>query len=173
MSATIDTWTGRLGFLAGICAIAAWLAIAGRPGTAAEPAASIRLGVLVNGELALTPLAKPVLRSDELRPGDRGERGTLRVRNQTPRTLSFAVRTTSASRELDRTVRIEIVDAGRAIVRTSLAASHVWSGKKLTLASGESRTLGVRVWIPEHAPDGWQAARGDATLIFSSTAVER
>lgn len=187
MSATIDTWISRLGFIAGACAVAAWLALVGTPGTAAAPAASIRLGALVNGELELTlrpdaadralvpldelatTIAKPVLDGDGLRAGGPGERGTLRVRNQTPRALSFAIRTTSSSPELDRSAWIEVLDGDRPLLRTTLERSHAWSSQRLTLASGEARTLDLRIWIPEGAPAGWQAARGDASLVFSST----
>lgn len=168
MSATIDTWTSRLGLLAGALVVAAWLATFGRPAAAPEPAASIRLGALVNGELELSPLGKPVLDSHGLRPGGRGESGTLRVRNQTPRALSFALRTTAAQRELDRAAWLEVTDGRATLLRTTLARSHAWSANRLQLASGESRALDVRVWIPEDAPDGWQAARGDATVVFSS-----
>ena len=187
MSATINTWTSRLGFIAGACAVAAWLAVVGTPGTAAAPAAGIRVSTPVNGELDLTlrphaadrtlvpldelaaTLAKAVLDGDGLRAGGRGERGTLRVRNQTPRALSFAIRTTSRSPELDRSVWIEILDGDRPLVRTTLERSHAWSSEELTLASDEARTLDVRVWIPAGAPAGWQAARGDVSLEFSST----
>jgi hypothetical protein len=169
MSATIDTWTGRLGLLAGALVVAAWLATAGRPAAAPEPAASIRLGALVNGELELSPLGKPVLSGSGLRAGGRGESGTLRVRNQTPRSLSFALRTTAAQRELDRAAWIEVTHGRATLLRTTLAGSHAWSARTLRLASGESRALEVRVWIPADAPDGWQAARGETSVVLSST----
>ena len=168
MSATIDTWTGRFGLLAGILVVAAWLAVAGRPGDAAEPAASIRLGALVNGELEISPLTKPVLESSKLRAGGRAATGTLRLRNVTPVRRDFALRTSASQRELDRSAQIEVADGDTTLLRTTLGRSRAWTGTGLRLAKGETRKLTVRVWIPKNAPDGWQAGRGDVTLEFRS-----
>ena len=168
MSATIDTWASRLGLLFGALVVAAWLAVAGSPGNAAAPTASIRLGALVNGELELSPLRRPILAGVGLRPGDRGETGTLRVRNVTPRRLSFALRTTVSQHELDSAAWIEVVDDGDTLLRAPLARTGDWSPKNLQLASGEKRELDVRIWLPQDAPEGWQAARGDAMLELAS-----
>jgi hypothetical protein len=173
MSATIDTWTGRLGLLTGIFAVAAWLVLTGKPAAAPAPAASVRVAALVNGELGMEPLGEPILRDSSLRPGRRGASGTLRVRNQTPLAADFAVRTKSTDGDLDGAGWIEIADGGKRLLRTTLATSHAWSAQTLRLASGESRKLRVRVWIPDRAPDGWQAARGDVSLEFSSNAGAR
>lgn len=168
MSATIDTWTARLGLLFGALVVATWLAVSGRPADAPEPAASIRLGAIASGELDISPLEKPVLAADDLRAGGRGKSGTLRVRNITPRSAAFAIRTTGEKRELDSAAWIEITDGDRILLDASLAGSHAWTGKDLELASGETRELEVRVWIREDA-DGWQAGRGDLTLELSRT----
>jgi hypothetical protein len=168
MSATIDTWAGRLGLLFGALVVAGWIALAGSPGTSAAPTASIRLGALVNGELELSPVERPILAGVGLRPGGRGETGTLRVRNVTPRALSFALRTTVTQHELDSAAWIEVVDDGAALLRAPLGDTKEWSPKNLHLASGEKRELDVRIWLPEDAPEGWQAARGDAMLELAS-----
>jgi hypothetical protein len=135
MSATIDTWTGRLGLLAGLLIVAAWLAVSGRPGDAPEPTASIRLGALVSGELEVSPLEKPVLADENLRAGGSEASGTLRVRNQTPRALAFAVRTSATERDLDA-AWLEVSDSGRTLLKTTLARSRAWTDKDLALASG-------------------------------------
>jgi hypothetical protein len=173
MSATIDTWTGGLGLLAGFCVVAAWLAIAGRPADAPSPSASIRLGTLATGELAIAPIGKPVLDGSALRPGDRGETGTVSIRNETPRALDVSLRTTAIQKELDRAGWIEVTDGGRAIVRTPLEDADAWSTSTVRLSPREGRRLRARIWIPSDAPDGWQAARGDLTLEFRGKAVER
>lgn len=173
MSATIDTWTGRLGLLAGVLAVAAWFAITGRPADAPEPPAHLRLGVLASGELDISPLGKPMLATEELRAGGPAESGTLRVRNQTPRKLAFAVRTTALGRELDRVARIELRDGDTTLLDTTLARSRAWTDRDLELASGETRELEARVWIPKGAPDEWQAGRGDVTIEFSSSPGRR
>jgi hypothetical protein len=173
MRATIDTWTGGLGLIAGFCAIAAWLAIAGRPADAPSPPASIRLGTLATGELAISPIGKPVLESDALRPGGRGETGAVEIRNETPRTLDVAVRTSAIQKELDGSGWIAVTDDGRPVVRTPLARAQAWSKRPVRLAPGEERELSARVWIPAGARDGWQAARGDLTLEFRGEAVGR
>jgi len=172
MSATIDTWTGGLGLLAGFCAIAAWLLIAGTPANAPSPSASIRLGTLATGELGITPLGKPVLASTDLRAGRDGAAGSVRVRNQTPVPLAVAVRTSAIRDELDRSAWIQVADGGRSVLRTTLGDARSWSPTTLRLAPGEGRRLDARVWIPENAPDGWQAARGETTLEFRGKPVK-
>jgi hypothetical protein len=164
MSATIDTWTGRLGLLLGFCTVAAWLAIAGKPAAAPAPSASIRLGTLATGELDISPLRRPVIDSSGLRPGADAEAGTVRIRNQTPGDLDVALRTTASQKELDRLARIEVAAGRRTIVRGPLRSTRSWSHTTIHLAPGETRRLHARVWIPSAAPDGWQAARGDVTL---------
>src|SRR5688500_5351607 len=119
MSATIDTWTGRIGFLSGICAVAAWLLVAGSPAQAPEPTASIRVGTLASGELDVSPLGKPVLAGSGLRPGGRAETGHARIRNQTPSRLTVALRTVAVHEELDGSAWIEVADHGQPIVRGS------------------------------------------------------
>ncbi|HEU0024480.1 MAG TPA: hypothetical protein VFQ12_07610 [Thermoleophilaceae bacterium] len=171
MRATIDIWTGGLGLLAGFCAVAAWLAIAGQPADAPPPSASIRLGALATGELAISPLEKPVLAAADLRPGQAGEEGTVTIRNQTPRALEVSLRTSAVTRELDRSAWIDVAERGRSIVREPLGGTRSWSPAAVRLAPGEKRTLSARVWIPERAEDGWQAARGDAMLEFRGKVV--
>lgn len=172
MSATIETWTGGLGLIAGFCAIAAWLVIAGRPADAPSPSASIRLGTLATGELGISPIRKPVLSGSELRPGARGEAGAVTIRNETPRSLDVALRTTAIEKELDGSAWIEVTDGARTITRTLLARAGVWTSEPIRLRPDEARRLRARVWIPEDAADGWQAARGDVTLEFRGRAVE-
>jgi hypothetical protein len=170
MSATIDTWTGGLGLLAGICAVAAWLAIAGTPADAPPPSASIRLGAVATGELAVSPLGKPVLAGPGLKPGNGGEEGTVTVRNQTPRTLDVSVRTTAIEKELDGSAWLDVSRRGRALVHAPLGETRAWSPTSIRLAPGTTRKLSARVWLPEDA-DGWQAARGDAMLQFRAEVV--
>lgn len=171
MSATIDTWTGRLGLLVGFCVVAAWVAIAGQPADAPAPSASIRLGTLATGELAISPIGKPVLEGSALRPGGRGEAGTVAIRNETPKALEVALRTSAIQKELNGSAWIQVKDGGDTIMRTRLANSQAWSKTFIRLDSGEATRLNARVWIPKGAPEGWQAARGDLTLEFRGRAV--
>ena len=164
MSATIDTWTGGLGLLAGFCAVAAWLLLAGLPAETPAPSASIHLGTLATGELGVTPLGKPVLASTDLRPGRGPESGTVGVRNQTPVPLAVSVRTSAVRDELDRSAWIQIADGERTLLRTRLGRTRSWSPTALRLAPDEARRLEARVWIPDGASDGWQAAKGEVTL---------
>jgi len=168
MSATIDTWTGRVGLLAGALLVVSWLAFTGRPGAAPDPTASIRLGALASGELEISPLGKPILATGALRANGHPQRGTLRVRNQTPRRLDFALRTTATERDLDEAAWIEVSDGSATLVHAPLRQVRRWSARNLSLASGEGRRLDVRVWIPKDAPDTWQAGRSNLTLEFSS-----
>lgn len=172
MSATIDTWTGGLGLLAGFCAVAAWLLMAGRPADAPSPSASIRLGTLATGELGVAPIGKPVLASTDLRPGAPGASGSVSLRNQTPVPLRVAVRTSAVKDELDRAAWIEVAGGGDTVLRTRLGRARVWSRTTVRLAPGERRTLDARVWIPSTAADGWQAARGEVTLQFRGKPVK-
>lgn len=171
MSATIDTWTGRLGLAAGVCVVAAWLLIAGTPAAAPEPSASIRLGTLGSGELDVSPTGSPVLTASDLRPGHGAEEGTVRVRNQTPRPLDVGVRTSAVQRDLDASTRIEVTDGRRALLRGPLGQSRRWSQRTVRLLPDETRTLTARVWIPRGARDGWQAAHGDVTLQLRGVVV--
>jgi len=171
MRATIDTWTGRLGLLAGFCAVAAWLLLAGPPADAPSPSASIRLSTLAAGELSVAPLGKPVLITSDLRPGTRGESGTVSIRNQTPSTLDVSLRTSQIERELDRSAWIEVADRGHTVLRSPLARARSWSAVPVRLAPTETHRLRARVWIPDGAADGWQAAHGDLTLEFRSSVV--
>ena len=173
MSATIDTWTGRIGFLAGILLVATWLAFAGRPGMAPEPSASVRVGTLVSGELSISPATKAVLNGHGLRPGGEPKTGSLRVRNQTPVALGFALRAQAPEHDLDRSLWIEVSDGEDTLVRTTLGEARAWSPKVLRLRSGQARKLDVRVWVPADAPDGWQAGRAGVILEFSSTKGRR
>jgi hypothetical protein len=173
MSATIDTWTGGIGLLTGFCVIAAWLAIAGKPADAPAPSAEIRLGTAATGELAVSPLGRPVLHSTDLRPGEGEASGTVSLRNETPRRLDVAVRATSTQDELDGSAWIELVRANRSFLRSPLGRAHRWSSETLALAPGELRRLAVRVWLPGDATDGWQAGRGDVTLEFRPKVVGR
>ena len=164
MSATIDTWTGGLGLLAGFCAVAAWLLLAGRPADIPAPSASMRLGTLATGELGVAPLSRPVLATTDLRPGRPGESGTVRIRNQTATRLAVSVRTSAVQRELDGTAWIELAERGDTLLRTRLGRTRSWTPTELSLAPGETRKLRARAWIPADAPDGWQAARAELTL---------
>ena len=168
MSATIDTWTGRFGLLAGFLLVATWLAFAGRPGMAPAPAASVRVTTLVSGELSISPPTQAVLNGHGLRPGGEPKTGSLRVRNQTPVALGFALRAQSPEHDLDRSLWIEVTDGEDTLVRTTLGRARAWSPEVLRLRSGQSRELEVRAWIPEDAPDGWQAGRAGVILEFSS-----
>lgn len=173
MSATIDTWTGRLGLLAGFCIVAAWVALAGRPADAPAPSASIRLGTLATGELAISPIGKPVLEGSTLRPGGRGETGTVSIRNETPTALDVSLRTSAIQRELNRSAWIHVTDGGETVVRTRLADASRWSNSSILLKPGEGRRLEARIWIPSDAPEGWQAGQGDLTLEFRGRAANR
>lgn len=173
MSATIDTWTGRLGLLTGFCLVAAWIALAGRPADAPAPSASIRLGTLATGELAISPIGKPVLEGTALRPGGPGETGAVSIRNETPKALDVSLRTSAIQKELNGSAWIQVTDGGDTILRTRLRDAHAWSRSTLHLNPGEGSRLNARIWIPAGAPEGWQAARGDLTLEFRGKAVNR
>jgi len=172
MSATIDTWAGGLGLLTGFCVIAAWLAIAGRPADAPMPAAELSLGAAANGELAVEPLGRPVIPETDLRAGDRPTTGVVSVRNQTPRRLDVRVRAAGAGSELDRAAWIRVDGADATLLRTRLGDARRWSRGTIRLAPGESAALEAELWIPGEA-EGWQAARGDATLEFRAEVVGR
>jgi len=171
MRATIHTWTGGLGLVTGFCLIAAWLAIVGRPADAPAPSAEIRLGTAAPGDLAVSPLRKPVLETADLRPGDGGTSGTVNVRNRTQSPLDVAVRATAIQKELDGSAWIELTHGDRPLMRTALDQAHGWSSRTLHLGPGQDRNLAAQVWLPKDAPDGWQAARGDLTLELRSEAV--
>ena len=171
MSATIDTWVGRFGLLLGFSVIAAWLAIGGRPAEAPAPSANIRLGTLATGELAVSPLRTPVLESRRLRPGT-GVDGAVSIRNETPKTLEVAVRTTAIQDELGGSGWIEIRDGAMRLVHARLDRARAWSSETVRLAPSEGRRLRARVWIPADAEDGWQAARGDLMLEFRGRPVD-
>jgi hypothetical protein len=171
MRATIDTWIGGLGLLTGFCLIAAWLAIAGRPADAPAPSAEIRLGTAATGELAISPLREPVLKTSDLRPGDGGASGIVNLRNETPRPLDVAVRATAVQKELDGSAWIELSYGDRPLMRSVLRSAHDWSPRTIHLDPGQDRNLAAQVWLPEDARDGWQAARGDLTLEFRPKAV--
>lgn len=173
MSATIDTWTGRLGLLVGFCVVAAWIAFAGQPADAPAPSASIRLGTLATGELAISPIGKPVLEGTALRPGGRGETGSVAIRNETPKPLDVSVRTSAIQKELNGSAWIQVTDGNDTILRTRLRNAHAWSRSTLRLNPGQGTRLNARIWIPSGAPDGWQAARGDLALEFRGQVVER
>jgi hypothetical protein len=170
MSATIDTWAGGLGLLAGFCAIAMWVALAGRPAEAPAPSASIRVAAAASGALAVTPLGQPVLHGAALRPGTPGESGMVSIRNQTPRPLDVSLRLTAIQGELDHSAWIEVSDGPATVLRTLLSRAHAWSSRTIGLAPGARRRLRARVWIPRGAADGWQAARGDLSLEFRGSA---
>ena len=172
MSATIDTWTGRLGLLAGFCIVAAWIALAGRPADAPAPSASIRLGTLATGELAISPIGRPVLEGSALRPGGRGESGTVKIRNETPTALNVSLRTSAIQKELNRSAWIQVTDGSETIIKTRLADARRWSNGSVLLKPGEGRRLDARIWIPADAPEGWQAGRGDLTLEFRGRAAK-
>jgi len=173
MRATIDTWTGGIGLLAGFCLIVAWLAIAGKPADAPPPSAEIRLGTAATGELAVSPLRRPVLHSTDLRPGAGEASGTVSLRNETSRRLEVAVRATSIQKELDGAAWIELVRDRQSLMRSTLGRAHRWSSRTLALAPGQLDRLAVRVWLPDGASDGWQAGRGDVTLEFRPEVVGR
>lgn len=172
MSATFDTWAGRLGLASGACAVAVWLAVAGMPATPPAPSASVRLGTLATGELDVSPLAKPVLAATSLRPGDGAASGAVRVRNQTARKVRVSLRTTAAGEELARSAWIEVRHGKRRLMRTSLAGSRTWSQATVGLDPGQARVLNARVWIPRQALDGWQAGRANPTLEFRTRAAK-
>ena len=173
MSATIDTWTGRLGLLVGFCVVAAWIAFAGRPADAPAPSASIRLGTLATGELAISPIGKPVLEGAALRPGGRGESGSVNIRNETPKALDVSLRTSAIQKELNGSAWIQVSGGGETLVRAPLEDAHAWSKNSVRLSPAEGRSLTARIWIPAGASEGWQAARGDLTLEFRGRVVER
>lgn len=170
MSATIDTWTGRLGLLSGFALVAAWIAVAGSPASVPEPPASMSLGASPSAELEISGIGrKPIVAASNMRADGRVRTGTISVRNLTPASLAFAMRTSYPQRELDRSAWISLADGDETLFRSTLGKSQAWSAKNLHVDSGAERELTVKVWIPKDAPDGWQAARADVRLEFSST----
>ena len=103
------------------------------------------------GELTAEPAV--FLRARELRAGGDTAKGTLRVRNISPRRQRVRVRMEPSNRDLDRALYVQLTSGGRRIAAGQLGRLRRPSRRSLSIAPGESAAIDARMRIRAGAKD--------------------
>lgn len=164
MGSFADRFTRAAGAATGFVLVAA-LIVAARPagGDGGVLPASIRFLGLGDGAVALSPAARPLLRSGPLRPGD-GAGGSVVVRNQTGTTLAVRLRAHPDSTALDGLARVRLQTAGETLFDGTLQALRQGTSVPLRLAPGAARRLRITATLPAEVETGYEGRRVDVNL---------
>jgi len=123
--------------------------------------ADVRLLTIVPGELQAQPKGAFVS-ARGLRPGGAPGRGSLLLRNITPRPVDVSFRPSASDRSLG--ARLELAAGGRVAARGSLTELE----GSLRIPANSVRRLDARVWVPRGARRGaWAARFADVNLELS------
>jgi hypothetical protein len=116
------------------------------------------------GELAVP--GGPFVRGIDLRPGAAPAVGTVPVRNQTGEALAVTVRALPSIGDLDPLLMVDVTAGSQAVYRGPLSGLVIGSNVPFRLASGQTRVLSMRAWLPGSVHDGYQQRIDDVTVAF-------
>ena len=151
-----------IGLTAGLAVAVLLLATWRVPATSGTLGADLKLVAAPPGELMLRP-AGAFLQGRGLTAGGAAATGRLELRNITGRRLAVWLRLLPSAPDLDRAVRVELVDGGDPLTAGSLHALRRWSPRAVRLAAGESRRIDARAFVVRGAR-GHEGRIVDATL---------
>ena len=161
-------WIGLAGGLAvAVLLLATWRV----PATSGTLGADLKLVAAPPGELMLRP-AGAFLQGRGLTAGGAAATGRLELRNITGRRLAVRVRLLPSAADLDRAVRVELEDAGRAVAVGPIGTLRRWSRRAFELRPGESRRLDGRAFVVQPAGN-YEGRIVDATLELRARPMER
>jgi len=171
MGHSTDTIVRCLGLAAGL-AVAATLVLVSRvPADHRVVGAEVGFTATPPGELLVSG-SPTFLRSGDLARGGPAASGRLALRNITERTLAVQVRLVPASPDLDRALRVELVDGGEPVAVGTLGDLRRWSRPGLRLAPGARRRLDARASIRPGAED-YEGRRVKVTAELRARPVGR
>jgi hypothetical protein len=109
------------------------------------------------GEIHADPVG-PFLSATALQPGPRADAATeeLALTNITAVPQVARIRALPTSRDLDEALWISIAAGDREVFRGPLGELRTPSADGVTIASGQTRTLEVAVWIPTGADEDFR-----------------
>ncbi len=160
------------GCLVGIAAAIALLAV-NRPAMGERVAgAEVIVSAGQTGELAVSPAApEPLIRAAALHPGDESGASTVTITNQTGQVQWVRVGGRASEPSLDRALTLRVSGPGGALASGALADLGTPGGAPLVLSPGESAVVTASISLAAEAPEGWQAARVEVSLVFAARAA--
>lgn len=145
----------RLERVAKLCGLVTGLALAAAavsawsvPGGTGIAGSEVSMLANASGELAVSPAGKPFLREGYLLPGQ-SAKGSLDIRNQTPKALVVTLRATAETPDLDQLLRVEVRSGRELLYRGRLEGLGHFTETGLRLGVADRRTLAARAWLPE------------------------
>jgi hypothetical protein len=165
-----ERWGGRAGLTIGVLAAVALVVAFRIPAGDELPGATVEIAVSPTGELAVTPKGV-LLRADDLHPGAVAT-GRVTVTNLTGVARAVSLRATTAGRELETSLRVDVAAGDQTVFSGTLKTLRSRGTPALNFAAGERRLLVVRVSLSDGASG--TAGRGtDIDLRLATASVER
>ena len=150
---------------AGGAVLAVGLVLSGRmPESRAEAPARLSITARPTSELGVAPAGVEFLATRRLLPGGRPARGRVAVSNFTGRRQSLRLRVSSAQRELDSVVRIDVRAGGPQVFEGRLAELRSWTRGSLEFRPRGRRKVEFRAWVPISVKSGYQGRSADLEL---------
>ena len=141
-----------LGLAVGLALAAAFVLVSRVPADDEPVGAEATMVATAPGELLISG-SRSFLRGRGLVDGGPAASGRLVLRNITERPLAVRVRVAPSKPDLDRALRVELVDAGAPLVVGTLGRLRGWSRSAMRLKPGERRRLDARASIVSGAAD--------------------
>ncbi|HXJ66330.1 MAG TPA: hypothetical protein VNN79_21420 [Actinomycetota bacterium] len=160
-------WARVLGFVAGVAAVAALVAgwqVGRGTGTVG---ADVTFVAAPTGELGIP--TGPFVKGVGLTPGA-DAKGTVKVHNQTGRTLAVSVKVLPSIGDLDRVLQVRMTAGHHEVYDGPLGGLRDWS-HPFRLASGAGTKLGVRIALPAGSDAASHGRIDDVSLAFRSVVV--
>lgn len=163
-------WARGIGFILGVSlavtAVVGWRL----PRGTGRLGADVAIAFLQTGELQLSDTT-PLITSSGLQPGATAN-GTVEVHNSSPVRLSVSIVAQPSITDLDSLLWVEITAAGRRIFHGPLGDLREGSDR-FTISPTQTRTLGVRAWLPTTVDGGFEGRIDEINLTFGQKVVER
>ncbi len=125
-----------------------------------------------SGEIAVTPTG-PFVSGIHMEPGaqDSGSTGTIKVRNQTGRTLQVHLRGLPSTVDLDALLWVQIDAGERELFRGPVGGLRAWTLESFSLRPGQRQTVSVQTWLPSSVQTGYEGRIATVDLEFESIPV--
>ncbi len=156
--------------MAGLCLAGAAVSAWSVPPGGGLAGSEVSMLANLTGELEVSPAGKPFLRDGFLLPGDPA-RGTLEIRDQTPKPLLVSLRAAAETPDLVRLLQVEIRAGERLVYRGTLAGLRRPVRDEQRLEVGAARRLSFRAWLPEGSGERSGNRAAETTLELLSAPV--
>lgn len=142
-----------LGLLVAFGAVIAWRMPPGEGVLGAD----VIVAAANTGEVHVDPVG-PFVSATGLQPGERADAPTeeLALTNITALPQVVRVRALPTGEDLDEVLWVSIVSGDRELFDGPLGELRAGSPDGVTIASGQTRSLDVSVWIPDHAGEDFR-----------------